>query len=327
LLARAGQRRDESAGCALCSAALLAAENGDYGEAVRQARLALRILEPLGVPDRTATAATVLGSAYRYLGDLAAARRSFATAMQLRAGLGDRRALSAALNNMALLEVDDGDLARARELFEQALAIKRQLGERRSLAIGLANLGDLLTRISQWEAADLGNPQLIGTVQCNLGNVATHQREWAEAAVHYAAAVAAYQEAGHGHDAVEALTGLGRASYRLGRPDEGAGHLRAAEALAGELGNPQRLAEVRAALAESTGVAAGPLPGGLTARQAEVLRLLAAGRSNKQIAAELYLSPATVERHLATIYRKLGLAGRVEAARYALAHGLATAMS
>ena len=97
--------------------------------------------------------------------------------------------------------------------------------------------------------------------------------------------------------------------------------------LASELGNPQRLAEVRAALAESTGTAAGPLPGGLTARQAEVLRLLSAGMSNKQIAAELYLSPATVERHLATIYRKLGLAGRVEAARYALAHGLAATMS
>jgi DNA-binding NarL/FixJ family response regulator len=51
--------------------------------------------------------------------------------------------------------------------------------------------------------------------------------------------------------------------------------------------------------------------------------LLAAGLSNKEIAAQLVLSPATVERHLATIYRKLGLGGRVEAARYAIAHGLA----
>ena len=65
------------------------------------------------------------------------------------------------------------------------------------------------------------------------------------------------------------------------------------------------------------------LPDGLTARQAEVLRLLAAGMSNKEIAAALYLSPSTVERHLATIYRKLGLGGRVEAARYAVEHGLA----
>jgi DNA-binding NarL/FixJ family response regulator len=48
-----------------------------------------------------------------------------------------------------------------------------------------------------------------------------------------------------------------------------------------------------------------------------------AGLSNKQIAGQLYLSPATVERHLATVYRKLGVSGRVEAARYAMAHGLA----
>ena len=54
-----------------------------------------------------------------------------------------------------------------------------------------------------------------------------------------------------------------------------------------------------------------------------MLRLLAAGLSNKQIAAELFLSPATVERHLATIYRNLGLAGRVEAARFAIEHGIA----
>ena len=54
-----------------------------------------------------------------------------------------------------------------------------------------------------------------------------------------------------------------------------------------------------------------------------MLRLLADGLSNKEIAARLYLSPGTVERHLATIYRKLGLGGRVEAARYAVEHGLA----
>jgi DNA-binding NarL/FixJ family response regulator len=66
-----------------------------------------------------------------------------------------------------------------------------------------------------------------------------------------------------------------------------------------------------------------PRPENLTGRQAEVLALLAAGLSNKQIAAELYLSTATVERHLATIYRNLGLGGRVEAARFAMENGLA----
>ena len=251
--------------------------------------------------------------------------------------------MSAAINNMALLEVDDGNLPRARELFEQGLVIKRQLGDHRPLAIGLANLADLLIRTSEWEAAGralaeaaglaegLGSPQLIGTIRCNQGNLAARQDRWADAAGHYAAAVAAYQEAGHPFDAVEAMLGLGRAAGRLGRAGEAAAHLRAAEALAAEIGNPLRLAQVRAALAEAGVTAAGttaasPPPGGLTARQAEVLGLLATGMSNKQIAAELSLSPATVERHLATIYRKLGLGGRVDAARYAVAHGLASAV-
>jgi DNA-binding NarL/FixJ family response regulator len=174
-----------------------------------------------------------------------------------------------ALNNMALLEVDEGDLDAARDLFEQALVIKRQLGEQRSLAIGLA----------------------------------------------------AHRDAGHPHDTVEAMIGLGRAWQQLGRAEDALRELRAAEALAAEIANPQRLAEVRAALAEAGQEVT--LPGGLTARQAEVLGLLASGLSNKEIAGRLYLSPATVERHLATVYRKLGVTGRVEAARYAMTHGLA----
>jgi predicted ATPase len=334
-LAGAVQRRDERTGQAFGSAAVLAAENGDYAEALHQARLALGIFESLGLQDRVAFAATVLGSAHRYLGNRADARRSFQTAMDVRAALGDRRGVSVAMNNMALLEVDDGDLARARELFEQTLVIKRQLGERRSLAIGLANLSDVLIRTGQWDAADralaeaaelaadLGNPQLIGTLRCNQGNLAANKQHWQEAAEHYQAAALAQQEAGHAHDTVEAMIGLGRASYRLGRRGDAARHLRAAEAVADEIANPQRLAEVRAALAEIGENAGAPLPDGLTARQAEVLSLLAAGMSSKQIAAELYLSPTTVQRHLATVYRKLGLNGRVDATRYALAHGLA----
>ena len=55
------------------------------------------------------------------------------------------------------------------------------------------------------------------------------------------------------------------------------------------------------------------LPDHLTAREAEVLALLAAGRTNKEIAAELVLSPATVERHVTNLYRKIGTHRRAEA--------------
>ena len=57
----------------------------------------------------------------------------------------------------------------------------------------------------------------------------------------------------------------------------------------------------------------------------EVLRLVAQGRSNQQIAAALVLSVRTVERHVANIYDKIGVsgrAGRAAAASYALAVGL-----
>jgi predicted ATPase/DNA-binding NarL/FixJ family response regulator/DNA-binding XRE family transcriptional regulator len=333
-LAHADRRRDELAGRAQCSAAVLAVENGDYAAALPQAQVALRVFEQLGLSERTALAATVLGSAQRHLGDHAAARRSFQTAADLRGALGDRRGVSVAMNNMALLAMDDGDLVQARELYEQALVIKRQLGQQQSIAIGLANLADVLIRAGQWdqasralsEATDLAvdSPQLIGTLRCNQGHLAAHRRKWAQAVTHYEAAIAAHQDAGHPHDAVEAMIGLGRAVAQLGHRDEAVRQLRTAEAVAAGIGSPQRQAEVRAALADIGETSAGILPDGLTGRQAEVLRLLAAGLSNKQIAAELFLSPATVERHLATVYRKLGVAGRVEATRYALSHGLAS---
>ena len=66
-----------------------------------------------------------------------------------------------------------------------------------------------------------------------------------------------------------------------------------------------------------------PLPDRLTPREAEVLALLSAGKTNKEIAAQLVLSPATVERHVANLYRKIGVRRRTEATAYALNHGLA----
>jgi DNA-binding NarL/FixJ family response regulator len=200
----------------------------------------------------------------------------------------------------------------------------------------------VLIRTSQWDAAEAvltegeglaaGNPQLVGTIACNQGALAAHRRDWALAAERFAAAIASSQAGGHPHDVVEAMIGLGRVHAQTGDRPAAVARLRAARALAAEIGNPQRLAEAEAALAEvaapDPAAAAGsapppPRPENLTSRQAEVLALLAAGLSNKQIAAELYLSTATVERHLATIYRNVGLGGRVDAARFAMENGLA----
>ena len=64
------------------------------------------------------------------------------------------------------------------------------------------------------------------------------------------------------------------------------------------------------------------LPGGLTEREAEVLRLLAGGKSNREIAALLFLSEKTVARHLSNIFTKLGISSRTAATAYAFEHRL-----
>lgn len=63
--------------------------------------------------------------------------------------------------------------------------------------------------------------------------------------------------------------------------------------------------------------------GGLSARETEVLRLVATGKTNKQIAAELSLSEHTISRHLQNIFAKLGVSSRAAATAFAFDHGLA----
>jgi DNA-binding CsgD family transcriptional regulator len=64
-------------------------------------------------------------------------------------------------------------------------------------------------------------------------------------------------------------------------------------------------------------------PAGLTAREVEVLRLIAAGRSNREIAAALFISERTVNRHITNLYTKIDAHSKADATAYALRHHLA----
>jgi DNA-binding CsgD family transcriptional regulator len=110
---------------------------------------------------------------------------------------------------------------------------------------------------------------------------------------------------------------VARALRALGDEDSAMSELATARRTFRELGTMP--ADAEAALLHTPAA----LPDGLTAREAEVLRLVASGKSNSQIAAELVLSEKTVARHLSNIFAKLDVGSRTAAAAYAFEHQLA----
>jgi DNA-binding NarL/FixJ family response regulator len=81
-------------------------------------------------------------------------------------------------------------------------------------------------------------------------------------------------------------------------------------------------AEARTAGGTTVAVAEAPPVAGLTRRELEVLRRIAAGRSNREIAADLALSVRTVERHITNLYGKIDARGRADATAFIFRHGL-----
>ena len=97
----------------------------------------------------------------------------------------------------------------------------------------------------------------------------------------------------------------------------------AARALEGAPGlDPDAVVCVLAAAGSREAPARPARPGGLSEREVEVLRLIARGASNREVAANLVISPKTVGRHVENLYRKIGVRSRAAAALFAMEHDL-----
>jgi DNA-binding CsgD family transcriptional regulator len=126
-----------------------------------------------------------------------------------------------------------------------------------------------------------------------------------------------WQELDAPYEIARARTLMGQACRALGDDDAAALELDAARAIFEELGAAPDLASL-----EALARPAGAKMHGLSPRELEVLRLLAAGKSNREIASDLVISEHTVARHVQNIFAKLGLSSRAAATAFAFEHDL-----
>ena len=135
------------------------------------------------------------------------------------------------------------------------------------------------------------------------------------AAARLAEAAAAYRALGLGFDAARTLLVLGRAQRRAKKRAEARQCLEQARSAFEQLGCPGWARAAAAELDRVSGRRAAP-GGGLTPAEQRVAELVASGLSNKEVAAQLYVSVATVDTHLRGVYAKLGIRSRTQLARH-----------
>ncbi|HEX6418219.1 MAG TPA: LuxR C-terminal-related transcriptional regulator [Acidimicrobiales bacterium] len=291
---------------------------GDWRAAEAEARRACTELHDCYVPNAAAAHAEV-GEICRRRGDLDAAEEAFARAEALdsrpAAGLAllrlaQGRAEAASLViSAAIAETTWNRLARA-WLLPVDVQVAVALGDLDRAQRAGAELG---------ETAELfGSPVLGAAAATATARVQLARRD-PRAAQTLRAAVRRWLELDVPYEAATARTLLARACLAAG--DEGGAReaLDAAEAVFAQLGATLDLEEV-ASLRAAPGAL--DLPCGLTRREAQVLRLVAAGHTNKQVAAELNLSSKTITRHLSNIFAKIGVSTRAAATAFAFEHGL-----
>jgi non-specific serine/threonine protein kinase len=218
---------------------------------------------------------------------------------------GYKRSLNFALDNLGWASLLQGEHDRARGFYRESLAVSKELGDKACASESLDGLACIAGATGEvWRAA-------------TLFGAAEAMRETIREAVAF------------GHTPEEAAWREPSRTSTRSRLGEAAWE----EALSEGRSMGLKEAIEYALSEEEEPSATTPTPGqppvtsespaGLTSREVEVLGLVATGMTNAQVAERLFLSPRTVQRHLNSVYHKLGVSSRTAATRFALEHGLA----
>lgn len=168
-------------------------------------------------------------------------------------------------------------------------------------------------------ASEVGAPYLRAVAAHAEGGVLLAGGDARAALPRLRAAWAAWLELDAPCEAARARVSIGLACRDLGDDDAAGMEFQAATAVFEELGAVPDLKRV----AETAGTKPPKQVAGLTPREREILALVASGKTNKAIAAELVLSEKTVIRHVSNIFTKINVSTRAAATAYAYQHGLA----
>jgi predicted ATPase/serine/threonine protein kinase/DNA-binding CsgD family transcriptional regulator len=277
---------------------------------------------------------------FAYLqGELVQATALTQESLALARDLGDKTLIARALNNLGYATWLQGDPVRATALAEEGLVLFRELDDKALITLALETLGSIALSQGNLERAiacfteglsvarEIGNQTFIAWYLMGLARVAVVEAQLKRAAQLFGAAEVRY-------DVNKELSPNQRDDYERMISSVRAQLGEQAFAAAWAEGRTMTLEQILAAL-ESPGTPepvppASPTPAivkhppaptypdDLTAREVEVLRLLAQGWTDAQIAEHLVISPRTVNTHLTSIYRKIQVSSRGAATRYAL---------
>ena len=277
---------------ALSNAGYVALGRGRYQQAMAVIEEAADLFLEEGEKWGAAIELGFLAVAWRNQGDHERAKRLAQRGLAISREIGERQAITSALYTLAVLAQTEGEDEYARNLFEEGLRLSAELGNEADVAHcleGLASMygaeGKIVRAARLWGAEETLREKLEDAVYTYVPDRALHRSQ-----------VAAVRSQLDG--------GTWTAAWAEGR-------------------SMSLEQAVEYALEQAPDPAAPkPYLAGLSTREADVLRLVATGLTNAEVAEKLFLSSRTVDWHLSSIYRKLGLHSRTEASRFASEHDL-----
>jgi predicted ATPase/DNA-binding CsgD family transcriptional regulator len=285
-------------GYALGIRAAIAVLTGRLREAEQLAASSISLMRRIDQQWGVARALLGLGDLARLRGDPGGAHDRYLEALVILREIDARPDIARCLAGLARVALDLGSIGQARQHLTESIRLSQTTGSRIGVARGLEAFAAL--------AAAENRPELV----VQLTAAASALRETAGFPALAGARVERYLASARplGEPAVGRLWARGLAM---------SGEEAVALALDGPGGEGGRDTVTLAVVGAYQTPAA--LPGGLTPREAQVAALVADGRSNKAIAEELVISPATAARHVANILAKLGFSSRTQIAAWAAA--------